>query len=169
MSDFDYIAWSLLVAGGLAALLAVLSRFRANSIRSPLMRQRDRLELQLGNQLGLRHDAEAARIEGALARLDAFAANHPRIDDSLMVLENLYLVSATIMMGFLGVGLWAGKLGSGHGQWPVLFVFAPFYLIGMMIDVIPAYDSHARVKLVSLGLMVAFLVPLLIAILWRST
>lgn len=166
MSDRDYIAWSLLVAGGYAVVLAIATRFRAKALRSPLARQRDRLEVQLGDQLTLRHDVEVRRLEAALARLDAFATRHPRFENMLITLENIYVVVAAALMGFVGVGLWIGKVGASHGQWPVLLFFMPFALIGMMIDVVPAYDSQARVKLIMLGLGAAFFVPLTIAIMW---
>jgi len=160
MSDRDYIAWSLLAAGAFALLLAVFGRFGTQSLRSPWERRRDQLELQLGDQLGLRHGAEAGRLEDTIARLDAFAARHPRLGGALLVLDRARLTAAVLGTGFLGVGLWSDRIGTGSGKVSAFEFLIPILLAGALIESIPPYGPGTRGLLIFLGLMVAFAIPL---------
>jgi hypothetical protein len=160
MSDRDYIAWSLLAAGAFALLLAAFGRFGAKSLRPPWERRRDRLERQLGDQLGLGHHAEAGKIEDALARLDAFASRHPRLGGVLLVLDRAHLTAGVLGTGFVGVGLWAGRIGTGNDKVSAFVFLAPFLLVGALIEAIPFYGEDARGVLVLIGLMAAFAIPL---------
>lgn len=166
MSGFDYVAWSLLVAGAFALLLAIIGRFRGSSMQPPLKRQRDRLEHELGNQLALHHTSEAGKIEDAIARLDAFAARHPRIGSALSVLNRVHLVVGIFGMGFVAVAIWAGWLGTGGGKWSPFVFLLPFWLVGIVIDSIPADGRQLRGALVVLGLLVAFAAPLAVISRW---
>lgn len=166
MSDFDYIAWSLLLAGAFALLLAILGRFATSQRRPPLERRRERLELELGNQLTLRHSAEAGNIQDTIARLDAFAARHPAVGRTLAALDRVYQTIGIVGMGFVTVGLWAGKLGSGSGKVSPYTFLIPYLLVGMLIESIPPYGVQWQGALVMIGLLVAFTVPLAVISWW---
>jgi len=166
MSDRDYIAWSLLAAGAFALLLAALGRFRAKPMRSPWERRRDRLELQLGEQLGLHHTAEAGKLEDTIARFDAFASRHPRLGRTLLVLDRTHLTAAVLGTGFLGVGLWIDRIGAGSGKVSAFVFLAPLLLVGALIEAIPFYGEDTRGLLVLLGLMAAFAIPLVVVSWW---
>lgn len=166
MSDRDFIAWSLLAAGAFALLLTALGRFGAKPMRSPWERRRDRLELQLGEQLGLHHTAEAGKLEDAIARFDAFASRHPRLGGVLVVLDRAHLTAAILGTGFLGVGLWTDRIGTGSGKVSAFVFLAPFWLVGALIEAIPFYGEDTRGLLVLLGLMAAFAIPLAVVSWW---
>ncbi|WP_066593292.1 hypothetical protein [Sphingomonas pruni] len=165
MSDRDYIAWSLLAAGAFALLLAAFGRFSAKSLRPPWERRLDRLEFKLGDQLGLGHHAEAGKIEDAIARLDAFASRHPRLGSLLLVLDRAHLTAGVLGSGFVGVGLWAGKIGAGNAKVSAFVFLAPlFLLVGALIEAIPFYGEDARGLMVLIGLTAAFAIPLAVVI-----
>jgi len=166
MSDRDYIAWSLLAAGAFALLLAALGRFGAKPMRSPWERRRDRLELQLGEQLGLHHTAEAGKLEDAIARLDAFASRHPRLGGVLVVLDRAHLTAAVLGTGFVGMGLWTDRIGAGSGKVSAFVFLAPLLLVGALIEAIPFYGENTRVVLFFFGLMAAFAIPLAVINWW---
>jgi hypothetical protein len=166
MSDFDYIAWSLLLAGAFALLLAIIGRFTGNERRPPLERRRERLELELGNQLTLRHSAEAGNIQDTIARLEAFAARHPALGPILAVIDRVYLTVGIFGMGFVTVALWAGKLGTGGGKWSPFALLVPYSVLGALIESIPPYGVQWRGALVMIGLLAAFTVPLAVISWW---
>jgi len=149
MSDRDYIAWSLLAAGAFALLLAALGRFGAKPMRSPWERRRDRLELQLGEQLGLHHTSEAGKLEDTIARLDAFASRHPRLGRALLVLDRAHLTAGVLGAGFVGVGLWTDRIGADKGKVSAFVFIVPLLLVGALIAPTEAviavsglYDTH---------------------------
>lgn len=166
MSDRDYIAWSLLASGAFALLLAAFGRFGAKPMRSPWERRRDRLELQLGEQLGRHHTAEAGRLEDTIARLDAFASRHPRLGRALLVLDRAHLTAGVLGAGFLGVGFWADRIGADRGKVSAFVFIVPLLLVGALIEAIPFSGDNARASLIFFGLMAAFAIPLLVVSWW---
>lgn len=166
MSDFDYVAWSLLVAGAFALLLIILGRFADKPRLAPLARRRNQLEEELGKQLALRHGAEAAKTQDILDHLDAFAARYPAIGKTLAVIDRFYLITGIFGMGFVTVALWVGKLGSGSGKVSPYAFLVPYILVGMTIEAIPPYGVQWQGALVMIGLLIAFTVPLAVISWW---
>lgn len=166
MSDRDYIAWSLLLAGAFALLLAILGRFATSQRRPPLERRRERLERELGDQLALRHSAEAGNIQDTIARLDAFAARHPALGRTLAALDRIHQAIGIVGLGFVSVALWTGRLGSSNDKLSPYTFLIPYLLIGMLIESIPPYGVQWRGALVVLGLLAAFAVPLAVISQW---
>lgn len=167
MSDRDYVLWSLLAAGAFAALLWALTRFAGKPVEPPFARQRARLEYKRTEQAELNHPVEAARIGDAIARLDAFAARHPGIGRTLVVLDHVNTAAMIFAVAFGGLGLWAGRVGSRPGQWSVFLFIIPIYITGRLIDSIPPYDGQAKGALVAAGILAAFAIPLAIAGWWQ--
>jgi len=166
MNDFDYVAWSLLVAGTFALLVIILGRRTGKLQFTPLDRRRDKLELELGDRLALHRRAEAEKIQDTIARLDAFAARHPALGNVLTVLDRTHLTIGILGMGFVTVALVVGKLGTGGGRWSPFAFLAPYYLAGAVIESIPPYSTQWRGALFMGGLFAAFAVPLAIVNWW---